>query len=130
MAQWLSPTGGADIEADVRVGGALRVVMLGEGIRIDHSGEYLVVDPPRKLVFTWRSAYTGLEPSIVSVVLTPRGAETLLLITHEQLPAETAASHEGGWGSILDNLVDVLGAVDAAGRTAATANPSPPGERA
>lgn len=108
MAQWLSPTGIAEVEADVRVGGALHVVMLGEGMRIEHTGEYLEVEPPHRLSFTWQSPYTGGQPSVVTVVLDPAGAGTRLRLSHERLPADHALSHEGGWGSILARLAALV----------------------
>jgi uncharacterized protein YndB with AHSA1/START domain len=108
MNAWLAPTGQAQVEADVRVGGRFRVVMLGEGMRIEHSGEYVVVDPPHRLVFTWRSPYTGNEPSIVTVVLTGHGNRTHLALSHDRLPTEARSSHEGGWSSILDQLAATL----------------------
>jgi uncharacterized protein YndB with AHSA1/START domain len=108
MAEWISPSGRAEVQADVRVGGSFRIVMLDDGVRIDHEGEYIVVEAPRKLVFTWRSAYTGTTSSVVTVLLTPRGDETALTLTHERLPAEHRDSHQGGWGAILDNLMAAL----------------------
>ena len=62
MARWLAPMGSAEVEADVRVGGSFRVVMIGDGMSIQHTGEYLTVEPPRRLAFTWQSPYTGAEP--------------------------------------------------------------------
>jgi uncharacterized protein YndB with AHSA1/START domain len=109
MCRWLSPTGKAEVEVDVRVGGSLRVVMLGDGMRIDHSGAYLVVEPPRRLIFTWNSPYTGNESSVVTVVLTPQGDHTHLALSHDRLPLETVESHEGGWTSIVARLAAVLG---------------------
>lgn len=108
MGTWLSPTGTAEVEADVRVGGALRVVMIGDDTRIEHTGEYLVVEPPHRLIFTWISPHTGSQPSIVTVVLTAQGDETHLRLSHERLPQETARSHEGGWGQILDRLAAAM----------------------
>jgi uncharacterized protein YndB with AHSA1/START domain len=108
MTRWLSPSGRAEVEVDLRVGGSFRVAMVGDGMRIDHHGEYLVVESPRKLVFTWCSRYTGPGSSVVTVVLTPRGDETHLLLIHEQLPAEHRESHERGWGSMLDNLASLI----------------------
>lgn len=108
VATWLSPTGKAEVEADVRVGGRFRITMLGDGMRIDHHGEYLTVDPPRRLVFTWNSPYTGRTPSIVTVDLEPAGARTRLVLTHEQLPPKHRDAHGNGWGSILANLTVVL----------------------
>ena len=108
MAQWLSPTGHAEVEADVRVGGAFRVVMVGDGMRIEHTGEYLRLDPPLALAFTWRSAYTGDEDSIVTVRLTARDSRTLVSLSHERLPAAVTGSHRGGWSTMLERLRLVL----------------------
>jgi uncharacterized protein YndB with AHSA1/START domain len=62
MAKWLAPTGYAEVETDLRVGGQFRVTMIGDDVRLEHSGEYLLIDPPRRLSFTWRSPYTGGMP--------------------------------------------------------------------
>lgn len=109
MSMWLSPIGRADVEVDPRTHGRFRVVMVGGDISIEHSGEYLVFDPPRLLSFTWRSPYTGPEPSVVTVTLTPEGETTRLLLVHESLPAEQVTPHEEGWGSILDRLAKLVG---------------------
>jgi uncharacterized protein YndB with AHSA1/START domain len=104
----MSPVGSAAAEVDLRVGGRFRVVMTGEGRELEHTGEYLEVDPPRRLVFTWRSPYTGEEPSVVTVTLRPRGEGTELALTHERLPADQVDPHAGGWGRMLERLGDVL----------------------
>jgi uncharacterized protein YndB with AHSA1/START domain len=106
MARWLAPMGYADVETDVRVGGRIRVVMIGDGMSIEHTGEYLSVEPPHELSFTWQSAYTGAEPSVVTVTLTADGDSTHLLLLHERLPDDAAESHRGGWGAILQRLVE------------------------
>jgi len=108
MARWLSPTGHAEVDADVRVGGRLRVVMLGEGVRIEHTGEYLTVAPPSLLAFTWISAYTGDEPSVVTITLESRSAETWLRLQHERLPLSAGESHRGGWHSIIERLAHLV----------------------
>jgi uncharacterized protein YndB with AHSA1/START domain len=107
MARWLAPMGSAEVEADVRAGGRFRVVMIGGGMSIQHTGEYLTVEPPRRLSFTWQSPYTRTEPSVVTVTLTADGDSTqLLLLLHERLPEDAAESHRGGWGAILQRLVE------------------------
>ena len=113
MAGWLSATGQAEVRADVRPGGAFTLVMVGDGARIEHTGEYLVVDPPHRLVFTWRSAYTGERPSLVTVTLEAQGDQTRLVLTHAHLPEEHAESHRDGWGRIVDNLASLLSAAGA-----------------
>jgi len=108
MSMWLSPIGRADVEVDPRTHGRFRVVMVGGDISIEHTGEYLVFDPPRLLSFTWCSPYTGPEPSVVTVTLTPIGETTRLLLVHRRLPAEQVSPHTEGWGSILDRLAGLL----------------------
>jgi uncharacterized protein YndB with AHSA1/START domain len=106
MARWLSPFADAEATVDPRVGGAFRVVMRGMGQEIEHTGEYREIDPPRRLVFTWVSPYTGSTPSLVTVELEPvaPGDRTELTLTHEHLPADQVEDHRGGWERILGHL--------------------------
>jgi uncharacterized protein YndB with AHSA1/START domain len=117
MARWFSPVGQAVVEADVRVGGKFRLTMVGDGVQIDHEGEYMTIERPRLLAFTWRSPYTGAIATTVRVTFEPHGQATRLILVHERLPDETAESHRGGWASILDRLVETLG----------PGSPTPPG---
>jgi len=69
----------------------------------------VLVDPPRKLVFTWMGPLTNQATTLVTLDLTPVGDETDLVLTHERLP--TQAMHEGhtrGWGIILDHLAELV----------------------
>ena len=108
MARWLSPTGRAEVDADVRIGGRFRVVMLDDDARLEHSGQYLRIEPPSLIVFTWISVYTGGEPSLVTVALRERGAATLIELRHERRPASPAEAHAGGWKTILERLEEAL----------------------
>ena len=72
MAQWMTPAGTASAEVDLRVGGRFRLVMAYEHLRIEHTGEYQVIKPPALLVFTWRSEFTGMRDTLVTVRLTER----------------------------------------------------------
>jgi uncharacterized protein YndB with AHSA1/START domain len=105
MRRWMSPVGRAEAEVDLRVGGRFRLAMVGQGTKIEHTGEYLEISPPGRLVFSWRSPYTGPEPSVVTVVLRPVEGGTELVLTHEGLPEEGVPSHRDGWGRMLDRLV-------------------------
>lgn len=60
------------------------------------------------LSFTWNSPYTGRQPSIVTATLTPEAAGTRLVLAHESLPTDTAASHQKGWDTIVRRLADLL----------------------
>jgi uncharacterized protein YndB with AHSA1/START domain len=104
LALWMTPVGHAEATVDPRQGGTFRVVMRGDGRVIEHVGEYIVFEPPRRLVFTWRSPYTGDRPTRVTVTLDPVGADTALSLVHELLPADVVASHRSGWGRMLERL--------------------------
>lgn len=105
LRQWMAPIGTVEADIDLRIGGALRIVMKGDGRVIEHTGEYLEIDPPRRLMFTWVSSYTGIKPSVVTVELHPAGKNvTDLHLVHSQLPQDAASSHRDGWGAMLDRL--------------------------
>lgn len=108
LARWMTPVGIARAEVEVRVGGTFRIVMSGAGREIEHTGEYLEVDPPRRLRFTWQSPYTGPEPSVVEVTLRAIEGGTELTLIHRLLPPGAAASHAGGWGTMLDRLAALV----------------------
>ena len=104
LSRWMSPAGSAYAEVDLRVGGSFRVVMKDADIEIDHTGEYLQIDRPRRLMFSWRSRYAGTS-SLVTVSLQPDGpASTRLVIVHTGLPTEVATEHRSGWGAMADRL--------------------------
>ena len=109
MAQWMTPSGSASAEVDLRVGGRFRLVMADEHLRIEHTGEYQVIQAPQLLVFTWRSEFTGGQHTLVTVRLTERGPlETEIEVTHELATDAEAASHAGGWGQLLTRLESYL----------------------
>ncbi len=85
-------------------GGVYRVKM-GENTVL---GEYLEVDPPRRVVFTWgweeESAPLGPGESTVEVELTPVENETIVTVTHRDLPDPLRSPHEEGWGHYLGRL--------------------------
>ena len=111
LSRWMSPVGHARVDADPRPGGRLHVVMVGGGREIEHVGEFLEVEPPHRLSFTWSSSYTGDRPSRVTVELAATDGGTRLTLRHERLPAGAASSHRGGWGSMLERLAGHLASV-------------------
>ena len=107
VKQWMcaGDTVVAYAEMDVRVGGRFRIVMQDASADYEHTGEYLEVVPPEPLVFTWISRGTQNQSTLVTVELQQQGDQTLLTLTHEQLPgAEAASRHQKGWISIVDKL--------------------------
>jgi uncharacterized protein YndB with AHSA1/START domain len=95
-----------DVEVDAKVGGKFRIDMIGASDITSHTGEYLAIDRPRLLKFTWISKHTDNRPSVVTIELTPRGpAACELVLTHAGLPNDTAVEkHKMGWTWIVDTL--------------------------
>ena len=72
---------------DARPGGTFSLSVRGNPAR----GEYVEVDPPHRVVFTWGIEGSGDLPpgsSTVEVVLQPDGDETVVTLTHRDLPTE------------------------------------------
>lgn len=114
MAQWLVPgeMTRATVAVDFRVGGRFSVVMHGEERDFGQVGEYLVIDPPKRLVFSWISDFVpeAEAHTRVSVTLEPIEARrTRLVLVHDQLPdSDTYDGHREGWASILAKLEALL----------------------
>jgi glutathione S-transferase len=100
----MSPAGTVEAEVDLRVGGPLRIVMRDAGVEIEHQGEFVEVDTPQRLVFTWRSRFTAGDSLVTVTFAAESDATTNLVIVHSRLPEEAAESHEGGWGAMADRL--------------------------
>jgi uncharacterized protein YndB with AHSA1/START domain len=109
MAQWMTPSGTATAEVDLRVGGRFRLVMADEHLRIEHTGEYRVIQPPVLLIFSWRSEFTGMQDTLVTVRLTEKSSrETEIEVMHEFTTDGEAISHTGGWNQLLTRLQALL----------------------
>jgi uncharacterized protein YndB with AHSA1/START domain/DNA-binding transcriptional ArsR family regulator len=94
---------------DARVGGEVFVVMSDGATRILHRGEFLAVDRPHRLVFTWISQPTGLRLTVVAVNFAAERGGTRVSLTHEGFAdADAASSHAGGWSTILASLAASL----------------------
>jgi uncharacterized protein YndB with AHSA1/START domain len=110
LVQWFCPDPGwhASIpEWDARIGGAFNVVMSDGKASVPHTGEFLVLDRPRRLVMTWISEFTANEASRVTLEFLPANEGTLLRLTHEGLPhSQATREHEEGWAAILRLLAE------------------------
>jgi uncharacterized protein YndB with AHSA1/START domain len=110
IAHWWGPDAGPVLlaKSDPRVGGCyrLRFRML-PGTEHECSGEFLVIDPPRRVVMSWRWTGGVEDPgeSQVEITLRAIGDGTELTFTHSRLHDEsTRRSHEEGWTGSLHKL--------------------------
>jgi uncharacterized protein YndB with AHSA1/START domain len=110
MAGFLCPPpGSAEVTADPRLGGGVRILMSFPDRTTVIEGEYLTLDRPHSLSFSWRSLGQGVD-SVVTVTFEPRGTgQTLMTITHSRLPQAWRDAYEGGWGGISELLERLLG---------------------
>jgi len=104
-------------KADVRPGGKWLTKGVSEsGEEYNVSGEYLEVDPPRLLVYTWLPSWAGTLRSTVRWELQPQpvhglhsrgshkvGTGTLVKIRHQGFATapQAAAGHTQGWTRVL-----------------------------
>jgi uncharacterized protein YndB with AHSA1/START domain len=111
LAQWMRPGAATDAmaEVDPRVGGRFRIVMIEGRTRYEHTGEYLAIQAPERLEFTWISQATDHRPTVVTIEFLERDGGTELVLTHRRLPARQVESHRRGWTDILQRLEQQFG---------------------
>jgi len=124
LSQWWGERGLYRIterSSDLRVGGKWSAVGVGaDGKSFRVEGEYLEVDPPRRLVHTWNATYMGplhttvyfdLEPQAVHGLHPsgPRkaGTGTLLKLRHQGFASvpQQGLSHGEGWTRVFGWLL-------------------------
>lgn len=76
--------------------------------RWEMRGEFVEVDRPTRVVFTWgfTDLAIGVPPgsSIVEVTLQPIASGTRVRLVHRRLPAAEVEDHARGWADMLDRL--------------------------
>jgi uncharacterized protein YndB with AHSA1/START domain len=114
LREWFFP--GAvvgEASCDPVVGGRYRVVgILPDGTE-ELAGEYVAVEPPHRLVFTFESRHAGEIPTVVTVTLRPGDDEgtTDMTIRHERISDERfRLVVPDGWATVLDQLESYLAA--------------------
>lgn len=100
-ARWM----GVEAELDPRPGGVYRVRMANATVAI---GQFVAVEPSRRLVFTWGWQDSQSVPpgsSTVEITLREEGGMTLVRLRHSGLPDEDARlDHRTGWEKYLTRL--------------------------
>jgi uncharacterized protein YndB with AHSA1/START domain len=105
-------------QLDPRPGGQYRFAGVSGAKAWCVHGTYREVKPPERLVFTWLwEDYPNPGESgdtLVTVEFLDRGAQTEIVLTHEQLPNEAArADHAGGWEGCFDAIARLLASFEA-----------------
>ena len=95
-------------EIDARVGGRFLIVDRRGVGDVDHVGEYLEIDRPRRLVFTFAVPRYSPQETKVTLDIVPSENGCELTLTHENVLPEWAEQTRQGWGMILDALGESL----------------------
>jgi uncharacterized protein YndB with AHSA1/START domain len=108
---WLFTT--AESEAhetlmDVRAGGAWSITDRRGGVAYEAIGRFLVVEPPKRLVFSFGMPQFSPAFNRVTVELTPDDEGTILTLTQEGMPPEQILPAEDGWARMFDALAQRL----------------------
>ncbi|HEY1880771.1 MAG TPA: SRPBCC domain-containing protein [Caulobacteraceae bacterium] len=92
-------------EIDPRVGGRFtfteRRPDMGD---VRHVGEYVEIDRPKRLAFTFGVPQFDPRMTMVTLDLRPDGGGCLLTLTNAGVPAEWAERNHEGWSKILAGL--------------------------
>ena len=105
--QWMFATASGQlvrVEIDARVGGSFVFVDRRGGEDVEHTGEYLEIERPRRLVFTFAVPKFSSQSTRVTIDIVPAGAGCELTLTHEGVLPDYASRTEAGWTGILDGL--------------------------
>lgn len=110
LAHWLHPAGvsSAGVSCDVRVGGRYRYTMTNDetGEQFPTGGEYLEIDPYRRLVFTWGEPDAPVAGTpVITLTFTEHGPGTDLVF---HLRGFAGTPGDGfvfdGWAEALTNI--------------------------
>lgn len=106
-ARWLFTTPQSDFhstEIDARIGGRWAIIDHRDGKEERALGEFLEVDRPHRLVFTFEMPEYGPGADQITVEIRPDGAGAILTLVQERVPPEHRAGAERGWREMFDLL--------------------------
>jgi uncharacterized protein YndB with AHSA1/START domain len=100
------------LENEPWVGGTFSYVVRRQGKTFDHTGEYIEIDRPNRLVFTWavkEDPANNQSRIVIEILPIIDGCE--LTLTHEMPRGQEDFVEKGkaAWGKMIDKLTEILG---------------------
>ena len=99
------------LQNEPRVGGSFSYIVRRQEKIFEHTGEYIEIDRPRKLVFTWavKQDHPGSQSRIV-IDIAPIIDGCELTLTHEMPRGQEGFVEKGkeAWGKMIDKLTEIL----------------------
>lgn len=113
LEAWFQPMGNQIKvrELDVRLGGSYHFDLAVSPTETHVIfGQYVEIQRPKKLVFTWASPATQNEDTLVTVLFSVGSdGNTEVTLTQEKLIIEEImTAHRIGWESVIDRIADVI----------------------
>ncbi len=96
------------VEVNARVGRGFKIVVRRDPDEVTYAGEYVDLERPRRLVFTWVIPGGSKETTLVTVALQSVWSGVELTLKHERVLPEDAARVEQSWGEALDALAAIV----------------------
>jgi uncharacterized protein YndB with AHSA1/START domain len=94
---------------DVRKGGRWRATGIGNGRAYAIEGEFLEVDPPKKLVHTWLPVGAPGAPTTVTYLLQAIDGGTRITLRHSGIGVPEICNNTGiGWETSFERLAEIL----------------------
>jgi len=116
LLRWWAPEGyEPSVDAlDTRPGGRWRTTLRRpDGSMLATSGVYRIVEPPRRLAFTWAweddSGARGHETEVVVDFEPIPGGTRLVLVQRRFESRQARDNHNAGWSSTFDRLTRIAG---------------------
>lgn len=113
VRQWFAPGLGEmrQVDVDPTVGGTFCFVQRRGDTDVAHTGEYLELQRPRLLAFTWQTPPLP-DRSRVRIEIASTVDGCALTLTHEMEPrwADKVEQMERGWSTMLDGMATFVDA--------------------
>lgn len=100
------------VEVDLEIGGRYLIRMPGEGGPTEVRGQFLEIDPPHRLVYTWRMRGPQLETdeTTVTVMFRSEGDKTTVELRHGPFSDPGLRQlHSEGWTACIHEMGQMLG---------------------
>lgn len=111
VQKWFGPSLGETlpVEIDAKIGGKFRIVQVRDGESVGHSGEYIVLERPHHISFTWATdddeGYSEVHVQISSV---DGGSSVRLVHIIDEQWKEYVDKTRQAWAAMLTEIDTLL----------------------
>lgn len=110
MRMWIPPGDEVvAVESSKRVGGLFSIIARRKGVGVlDHHGEFLTVERPHKLAFSFLVNEMAARSSVVRLELQPESTGTRLTLVHEGVSPRIAEQMQQYWAGVTERIAATL----------------------